>query len=156
MSFRIYFLRQEQWISRPIGEVFAFFSDAHNLERITPPWLRFEILFISSGAVAQGTEIRYRLRLHGMPVHWRTEISRWDPPHCFVDEQRSGPYKLWHHTHRFEAHGNRTKMLDIVRYALPFGILGRIVHTLKARSDVERIFAYRQQCIADYFREHNE
>ena len=139
-----YTLRCEQWIARPIDDVFAFFADAHNLEKITPPWLGFKILFISSNSISDGTVIRYRLRLHGIPIHWRTEIREWNPPHCFVDEQAKGPYKRWRHTHIFEAHGSRTKMLDEVQYSLPFGVLGRIVHTLKVRRDIKRIFNYRR------------
>jgi ligand-binding SRPBCC domain-containing protein len=153
MSSKIYVFRQEQWISRPIDEVFAFFSEARNLEAITPPWLGFKILSMSSDSIREGTEIRYRLRLHGLPIKWRTEIRRWNPPICFVDLQRSGPYKLWHHTHRFEAHGDRTRMVDVVRYALPFGILGRAAHALKVRGDVETIFEYRRRHIHALFRE---
>ncbi len=144
-------LRREQWIDLPIETVFAFFADAHNLETITPPWLGFRILRVDSDEVREGTEIRYRLRLHGLPIYWRTEIRQWNPPYRFVDVQRSGPYRLWHHTHRFEAHGDRTKMIDIVRYALPFGILGRFVHAIKVRNDVLKIFDYRRQRIDQLF-----
>ena len=139
-----YIMRREQWIARPIEEVFAFFADAHNLEEITPPWLGFKILSMSTNSISEGTVIRYRLRLHGMPIHWRTEIREWNPPHYFVDEQTKGPYKQWRHTHRFEAHGNRTKMTDEVQYSLPLGVLGRIVHAVKVRRDVHRIFDYRR------------
>lgn len=124
MSSEPYTLRQEQWISRPIDEVFSFFSDANNLERITPPWLGFKILATSTAAIGQGTEIDYRLRLHGIPLAWKTEILEWDPPHGFVDTQRAGPYKLWRHTHRFEAEGARTRMIDEVRYELSLGFWG--------------------------------
>lgn len=151
MSFQFHTLRREQWISRPIEEVFAFFADAYNLEEITPPWLGFRILSTAPGPVSEGSEIRYRLRLHGLPIYWRTEIRKWDAPFRFVDVQRSGPYKLWHHTHRFEAHGDRTKMIDIVRYKLPLGVLGRIVHALKVRRDVRQIFDYRRQRIQELF-----
>ena len=151
MSFKFYTFRQEQWISRPIEEVFAFFADAGNLENITPPWLGFKILSMNSESISEGTEIRYRLRLHGMPIQWRTEIRKWNAPYRFVDVQRSGPYRLWHHTHRFEAHGDQTRMIDVVRYVLPFGVLGRIVHTMKVRSDVRRIFDYRRQRIHELF-----
>jgi len=98
MSVKFHTLRREQWIPRPIEEVFGF-ADARNLEEITPPWLGFQILGMDAGSISEGTEIRYRLRLHGIPIHWRTEIRQWAPPHRFVDVQRSGPYKLWHHTH---------------------------------------------------------
>ena len=148
---RFHTLRQEQWIPRPLEEVFSFFSDARNLEALTPPWLGFRILSTSSPSVVAGTEIRYRLRLHGLPIFWTTEILRWQAPHRFVDLQRSGPYKLWHHTHRFEAHGDRTRMTDVVRYRLPFGFLGQIVHALKVRSDVRRIFDYRRRRIDELF-----
>jgi uncharacterized protein len=154
MSVKFHTLRREQWIPRPIEEVFGFFAAAHNLEEITPPWLHFRILAIDSRSISEGTEIRYRLRLHGIPIHWTTEILRWNPPYCFVDVQRSGPYKLWHQTHRFESHEGGTKMIDVVRYRLPFGLLGRIVHAMKVRSDIKRIFDYRRQRIHDLFAEH--
>jgi ligand-binding SRPBCC domain-containing protein len=152
----MYILRREQWIERPIDQVFAFFADARNLEQITPPWVGFKILFMSTDCIAEGTIIRYRLRLHGIPLHWRTKICAWDPPSSFVDEQTRGPYKIWRHTHRFEAHGNRTKMLDEVQYALPFGIFGRIVHWLKVSKDVSRIFDYRRDRINELFGERGE
>jgi ligand-binding SRPBCC domain-containing protein len=153
MSLKFHTLRREQWIPSPIEEVFAFFGDAHNLEEITPPWLGFRILAMESGSISEGSEIRYRLRLHGIPIRWRTEIRQWDAPYRFVDVQRSGPYKIWHHTHRFEAYGGRTKMIDVVRYTLPFGVLGRMVHALKVRRDLRRIFDYRRQRICELFAE---
>src|SRR5579862_6114943 len=122
MSAAMYTLRGEQWIERPIDEVFAFFADAHNLEEITPPWVGFKILSMSTESINEGTIIGYRLRLHGIPIHWRTKICEWNPPYSFVDEQTTGPYKKWRHKHRFEAHGGRTKMIDEVQYLLPFGI----------------------------------
>jgi ligand-binding SRPBCC domain-containing protein len=139
-----YLLRREQWIARPIGEVFVFFADARNLEKITPPWLDFGILSMSTESISAGTVIRYRLRLHGIPFHWRTDICAWNPPHGFVDEQANGPYKQWRHTHSFEAHGAHTKMIDEVHYSLPFGVLGKIVHALQLREEVSRIFDYRR------------
>jgi len=151
-----YILRREQWIAHPIDEVFAFFADARNLEKITPPWLGFKILSMSTDSIEEGTTIRYRLSLHGIPIHWRTEICEWSPPHSFVDEQTKGPYKRWRHTHRFEAHGSRTKMIDEVQYSMPFGLLGRIVHAVKVRRDVSRIFDYRRLQIDALFGEQKE
>lgn len=151
-----YTLRREQWIARPIDEVFAFFADAHNLEAITPPWLGFKILSMSTAPIEEGTTIRYRLRLHGIPIHWGTEICEWNPPRSLVDEQTTGPYKQWRHTHTFEEHGSRTKMIDEVQYALPFGILGRMVHALKVRGDVSRIFDYRRLRINALFGQSSE
>jgi len=152
----MYILRRELWVDRPIEEVFAFFADAHNLEKITPPWVGFKILSMSTDSIEAGTIIRYRLRLHGIPVHWRTNICEWNPPYSFVDEQTRGPYKKWRHTHKFEAHGSRTKMMDEVQYLLPFGILGRIVHSLKVRKDVSRIFDYRRERIEGLFGQRGE
>lgn len=146
-----YLLHRDQWIARPIDDVFAFFADAHNLEEITPPWLGFKILSMSTDSIEEGTTICYRLRLHGLPFRWRTEICQWNPPHCFVDEQAKGPYKQWHHTHRFEAYGNGTRIIDEVKYSLPFGALGRLVHALKVRRDVSRIFDYRRMRIEALF-----
>jgi len=146
-----YILRREQWIARPIDEIFSFLADAHNLEEITPPWLDFQILSMSTASIKEGTTIRYRLRLRGIPIHWRTEICEWDPPHCFVGEQTKGPYKRWRHTHRFEAHGSRTKMIDEVQYWLPLGVLGRIVHAVKVRRDLSQIFDYRRLQIDTLF-----
>jgi ligand-binding SRPBCC domain-containing protein len=132
--------------------VFAFFSDAWNLEEITPSWLGFRILTPGPARIAAGTRIRYRLRLHGIPVGWETEIRRWKPPHRFVDVQLDGPYQLWHHTHRFEPKDGGTLMTDIVRYRLPLGIIGRFVHRFKVRRDVERIFDYRARHIQEVLR----
>jgi uncharacterized protein len=152
----MYILRREQWIESPIDEVFAFFADAQNLQEITPPWLGFKILSMSTDSIQEGTVIRYRLRLHGIPVHWRTNICEWDPPYCFVDEQARGPYKKWRHTHKFQAHGSRTKIMDEVQYSLHFGILGRIVHAVKVCKDVSRIFDYRRERIDWLFGECKE
>ncbi len=148
---RFHTLRRKQWIPRPLDEVFAFFSDARNLEEITPPWLGFRILTPGPIRIAEGTRIHYRLRLHGIPVRWTTEIRRWNPPFRFVDVQLGGPYRLWHHTHRFEPKGGGTLMTDIVRYRLPFRIIGRVIHLLKVRRDVERIFDYRFRRIREVF-----
>jgi len=140
---RFHTLRRQQWLPLPIDEVFPFFADARNLGEITPRWLGFRILTPGPIRIAEGTRIRYRLRFHGIPLGWATEIRRWMPPKRFVDVQLKGPYQLWHHTHRFEPKDGGTLMTDIVRYRLPLGIVGRVVHHLKVRRDVERIFDYR-------------
>ncbi len=142
-------LRREQWIARPLEEVFAFFSDAGNLAELTPPWLGFRILTPQPIRLKAGARIQYRIGLHGLPVSWTTEIRHWEPPHRFSDVQLSGPYRLWHHTHRFEAHGDRTRMTDVVRYRLPFGILGRIVRRLVVQRDLERVFDYRVERVKE-------
>ena len=133
-----------QTLQLPIDQVFPFFAEARNLGRITPPWLRFEVLTPEPIAVAEGTLIDYRLRWHGLPIPWRSEISVWEPPQRFVDRQLRGPYRLWVHEHRFEDQGGSTVVHDRVRYAVPGG---RLIDALFVRRDVERIFAYRRQCL---------
>ena len=145
-------MRREQQIARPIDQVFAFFSDARNLEEITPPWLGFHTLTPGPIQLAPGTRIRYRLRIRGLPVYWTTEIRKWNPPVRFVDVQLSGPYALWHHTHIFESYKGGTRMTDVVHYRLPFGPLGRLVNLLVVKRDVQRIFEYRNRRIAEIFR----
>ncbi|MEH3054689.1 MAG: SRPBCC family protein [Patulibacter minatonensis] len=128
-------------------EVFPFFADAFNLEAITPPFLGFGVLTPAPIALGTGTVIQYGMRLHGIPITWVSSIQRWDPPHAFVDTQLRGPYRFWHHTHRFEAlPGERTLMRDDVRYALPLPPLGELALPF-VRRDLERIFDYRREVL---------
>jgi ligand-binding SRPBCC domain-containing protein len=131
-----------------IDEIFPFFAEARNLETLTPPWLKFEVLTPAPITLRTGALIDYRIRVHGLPIRWRTEIVEWNPPHRFVDVQLSGPYRLWHHTHTFEERGNSTLCRDDVRY-WPRG--GAIIDRLFVRRDVERIFAFRQQKLRELF-----
>lgn len=138
-------------IPRPLSRVFPFFSDPRNLERLTPPFLRFKVL---GGAMAQAHEgqvIDYRLRVHGLPLRWRTLISRWDPPHGFVDVAIHSPYAFWHHSHRFKAQGSQTLMTDTVLYSLPFAPLGDWIAGAMVDRDVEQIFEHRGRVIAELF-----
>ena len=135
------------WIDQPIEKVFAFFSQAENLERITPPWLHFKILHQSTPAIEKGTLIDYQLKLHGVPLRWRTEISEWNPPFQFIDLQLKGPYHLWKHTHRFTSLGGGTLIEDRVLFELPLGSLGRIAAGSYVLKDVKSIFSYRSQKI---------
>ncbi len=152
---RVHTLEREQFIPRPIDEVFRFFSQAENLEEITPPFLKFRILSVDPPELRRGTLIKYRLAWHGViPLRWTTEIVRWDPPYSFADNQLSGPYKLWHHEHCFDARGSGTQMHDTVRYALPFGIIGDIAHGVAVRRDVEEIFEFRERRIRELFSAH--
>ena len=134
---------REQRLPGPPAAVFPFFADARNLEAITPPLLRFAMLTPDPVQMSAGTLLRYRLRVHGVPVSWLTQITEWDPPHRFVDEQLEGPYALWQHTHTFEDDGaGGTLMRDVVRYRLPLGALGALAHGL-VRRDIAQIFDYR-------------
>ena len=145
---RIHTLETTQRLPRPPEEVFPFFADARNLEAITPPLLRFEVVTPGDIAMGVGTLIQYRLRLRGVPVSWLTSIQAWDPPHRFVDQQVRGPYALWHHTHEFADDGRGgTRMTDTVRYAVGFGPLGELAHRLFVRRDVEAIFDFRREAI---------
>lgn len=142
MSFE---LRREQWFPRPLEQVFAFFADARNLEAITPPWLGFEVLTPAPLEMRPGALIDYRLRLHGVRLGWKTEITVWQPPHRFVDKQRRGPYREWVHEHTFAVRDGGSLVGDYVRYRVPGG---RLVHELFVRREVERIFDYRRERLA--------
>jgi ligand-binding SRPBCC domain-containing protein len=146
-----YVLKREQWVPRPLEEVFAFFAKPENLERITPPHLSFHIITPPPLVMREGALLDYVIRLRGLPMRWTTLITDYDPPHRFVDVQLRGPYSYWHHTHTFEAVDGGTRLGDEVRYLLPFGPLGSLVHGLMVRRDVEAIFAYRNQVIGEFF-----
>jgi ligand-binding SRPBCC domain-containing protein len=133
-------------------EVFAFFAEAANLERITPPELRFEMVTPQPLHLVEGTVIDYQLRLFGVPLRWQSQMIRWDPPGTFVDAQRRGPYKCWIHTHRFREADGETIIEDAVEYCLPYWPLGELVYPL-VRRQLHRIFQYRQQAIRAYFGE---
>ena len=141
-----------QTIEQPIAQVFAFFSDAHNLAEITPPWLRFEVLTPAPIAMQVGTRIDYRLRLRGIPLSWQSEITAWVPPRYFMDEQRRGPYRLWRHTHTFEETAAGTVVGDEVKYAV-WG--SSVVNTLFVQRDIEKIFAYRAEKLDALFHRKN-
>lgn len=147
MAEHIFTVSQE--IDLPRDEVFEFFSNAGNLKRITPPEFDFRILTELPIAIKQGSLIDYRLKLHGVPIRWRTEISEWRPPNEFVDVQLSGPYKQWIHRHKFtELSANRTLMEDEVRYRLPFEPIGDIANFIVERQ-IRGIFEYRQRVVAE-------
>jgi ligand-binding SRPBCC domain-containing protein len=145
---RGFLLSTRLFVARDLETTFGFFADAGNLQRLTPPWLDFSILTPQPIPMRTGTLIDYRIRLHGIPVRWRTEIADWAPPVRFVDQQLRGPYRLWHHTHTFTATDDGTLVEDTVRYR-PLG--GRLVHALFVKRDLERIFTYRQEAILKAF-----
>jgi len=141
----------EQWLDRPVQEVFAFFSDASNLEAITPRQLNFHILTPGPIGLEAGARIDYQLKLYGVPVKWASLIESWEPPREFVDVQLRGPYRVWRHTHRFAAEGGGTRIFDDVDYELPLGPLGRVVEALWARREIVKIFGYRTEVIRRRF-----
>ncbi|HSM52141.1 MAG TPA: SRPBCC family protein [Thermoanaerobaculia bacterium] len=146
-------LRARQTLAQPLERVFPFFADAANLGRITPPELGFEILSPQPIAMAAGALIDYRIRLWGLPLAWRTEITRWEPPHLFEDVQLKGPYRQWIHRHTFTPlPGDRTLMEDEVRYRLPLAPLGDLALPL-VRRQLARIFAHRRRVCAERFGE---
>jgi len=131
-----------------LDQVFGFFAEARNLEKLTPRWLRFEVLTTGPIIMAAGTLIDYRIRWRGIPMRWRTEIEVWEPPHRFVDRQIRGPYRLWRHEHLFSERSDGTSVIDRVEYA-PLG--GVIAQRLAVARDVKRIFAYRHHVLREDF-----
>ncbi|MBX3395173.1 MAG: SRPBCC family protein [Phycisphaerae bacterium] len=137
-------LDAELHVPQAIDRVFDFFGDAFNLEQITPPFLRFEVLTPRPIPMAEGTLIDYRLKVRGLPMRWRSEITAWEPPFRFVDEQRKGPYRLWRHEHTFQAAEGGTIVRDRVTYRVPGG---RLVNQLFVAPDLRRIFQYRRDAL---------
>jgi ligand-binding SRPBCC domain-containing protein len=144
----IHLFESELGLPSPRGKVFPFFADARNLQVITPPWLNFKIITPGEIPMGAGALIDYQLRVHGLPVRWRTEITAWNPPDGFTDEQRRGPYRLRRHTQAFFGKNGGTLCHDRVEYAL-WG--GALINRLFVRRDVETIFKYRTEALKKYF-----
>lgn len=136
------------WLPLPPEELFHLFGDAANLDTITPPWLHFHIATPPPIEMREGALIDYRLRVHGIPMRWRTRVSVWQPPHRFVDEQLRGPYRQCIHEHTFEPHNGGTLAHDLVRYAVPLDVL---VHRWLVRPDIEKIFQHRSEMLRKRF-----
>lgn len=152
---KCYELTWEQFIDQPIDKVFNYFSHPENLEEITPPRLKFTILTPRPIPMEKGSLIDYTIRILGFPVHWRTLITSYNPPHGFVDEQIKGPYVIWHHRHRFKDINGGTMIQDTIRYAIPLGIIGRFLNFIWIQKDLKDIFAYRKIIISNKFEKHN-
>lgn len=145
---RIFRLAREIWLPQPPAEVFRFFADATNLEMLTPPWLGFSILTPAPIEMRAGTRIDYRLRLRGIPVRWQSEITVWEPPERFIDEQRRGPYRVWIHEHNFRPQGAGTLVGDRVQYAVPGG---KFINRFLVAPDLKKIFDYRHSALRQLF-----
>jgi ligand-binding SRPBCC domain-containing protein len=146
---KVHTLQTENWLPLPIDKVFEFFGDAGNLDPLTPPWLHFQIITPRPITMGQGTLIDYRLKIHKIPVRWRSEITVWEPPHLFVDEQRKGPYIQWIHRHEFATRGEGTVIRDHIDYAVPGLIFEPLLHHFFVKPDIQTIFAFRQQKIQE-------
>ena len=142
-------LERTQEIDAPLERVFDFFSNAENLEALTPPFLGFKILSDLPIDMHEGARIEYSIKLLGIPMRWSTLISVWEPGARFVDEQVKGPYAIWHHTHEFKACGDRTEMRDIVKYREPLGPLGALANVLFVKRMLDRIFDFRMEAVRE-------
>lgn len=145
---RIREFTRRTWLPRPVAEIFPFFADAANLELLTPPWLNFRVLSPRPIQIRLGSLIDYRIRVHGIPFRWQSEITALDPPHRFVDEQCRGPYRFWRHEHKFAEQDGGSAILDTVCYAIPFDFL---THRLFVRPDLECIFDFRERKMRELF-----
>ena len=148
---KIYKFNKKQIINLPIEVVFSFFSKPENLALITPSKLAFKILTPTPILMTNGKLIDYTIRLMGFTVHWRTLITKYNPPYDFVDEQIKGPYTFWHHTHTFKEIDGGVEIRDNIKYAIPMGILGGILHFIYIRNDLEKIFSHRKTVINNLF-----
>ncbi len=148
-------LIEKSWIQAipaPIDKVWSFFSTPENLNRITPPEVKFKIRSSELSPMYSGQIIWYSVTpFLYFELNWLTEISHSNPPYYFVDEQRVGPYRFWHHQHHFTANGNETIMKDILHYSLPLGMVGRLINRWIVESKIESIFAYRKEAIKKIF-----
>lgn len=148
-----YEIKTDITLSSSLDETFALFAEASNLEALTPPELQFQILTPLPIEMKQGAHIKYRLKLFGIPFNWLTEITHWEPGVRFVDEQISGPFRLWVHEHDFSAvDDSSTRIRDRVRYGLPLEPLGRLAHPI-VRSRLDRIFRFREEKVHDLINE---
>jgi ligand-binding SRPBCC domain-containing protein len=148
---KVHRLIREQLLGGAPTDVFAFFTDVANLERITPAWMGFRILTPPPVTLGEGAIVEYSIRLAGLPMRWRTRITDWQPVRRFVDVQERGPYSLWEHTHSFRATDAGVLMRDEVRYALPLGPLGALAHAIVVRASLGRIFDHRYDVLAARF-----
>lgn len=147
----VYWITRKLWLPKTTAELWPFFTDEYNLERITPPLLQFHVKDKSTPKIEKDTLIRYRLKLRGLPMGWTSRIAVWDEHREFVDTQINGPYQFWYHRHLFESLGSGTLCTDRVQYKLPMGMIGNLVASSFVRKDVEAIFRFRNQTLKEIF-----
>lgn len=148
---KVFSLQRREFIARPLPEVFNFFQRPENLEMITPPSLKFKVVTPSPIVMRQGLEISYLVYPLLFPMKWTSVITEYKPPYLFVDQQKAGPYALWNHTHRFAEENGGTWVEDEVRYALPFGLIGLLMHALVVRRQLNGIFDFRTKMLSKIF-----
>jgi ligand-binding SRPBCC domain-containing protein len=150
---RIHTIRSVQRIPAELEDTWRFFSDPNNLLNITPPFLNLKVLGEIHGTETYpGQIITYKVRpLFGIPVFWMTEITHMERMKLFVDEQRKGPYSLWHHQHHFKSIEGGTEMTDLVHYRVPLGFIGNLAHSLMVKGQLQKVFNYRYQKITELF-----
>ena len=148
----MYQLKTKQIIPTDLETCWNFFSSPKNLKIITPEYMGFEVLFEIPEKMYAGLMIEYEVKpLLGIPMKWITEITHVDEMKFFVDEQRKGPYRIWHHEHHFKQVENGIEMTDIVSYEIPFGVLGKIAQPLIVKNKLKQIFDYRFQKVEELF-----
>lgn len=152
---KVYTISRKQFLPIPLAEAWDFFSSAKNLAKITPKKMGFDIVYISGDGekTYAGQIIRYKFQIiPGLKMNWVTEITHVNEPYYFVDEQRFGPYALWHHQHYFKEVPGGVEMTDEVNYAIPLGLLGRLANSIFVSREVNRIFDYRFKILEQYFK----
>lgn len=149
---KLYQFKAKQVLPIKIDKAWEFFSNPNNLSKITPPWLNFEITSKLDNKMYAGMIITYLVRpLLNIPTTWVTEITHVREPYFFVDEQRFGPYKFWHHQHIFREVENGVEIEDIVSYLVPFGFVGRVMNKLVIGKKIKEIFAFRSDVLNSLF-----
>ena len=148
---KIYELSVSHRVNAPIEKVFDFFSKPENLSKITPKKMGFNVLTPLPITMERGALIDYTIKVMGFPLRWRTLITSYDPPNKFVDEQLKGPYSFWHHTHTFEPVNDGVIINDVIKYSIPLGFIGRIMHFLWIKNDLNKVFNFRKKVIDEIF-----
>ena len=143
---------ENQWLNKSPEDIFDFFSEVKNLEKITPSHLSFKVLNMSTPQIQEGSIIDYRLKLHGIPFNWKTLITSFNKNDSFIDQQEKGPYKKWLHTHTFKKSAGGTLIRDHVVYKIPLGTVGRFITGTYIKKDLSKIFNYRKEIIKQEFK----